>query len=64
MYTHPTYDRLHALHLSGMLHALEHQEQHPEIAAMPSWNVSGSSSTRNGACAIKNACNRVCARPG
>ena len=35
MYTHPTYDRLRALHLSGMLHALEHQEQHPEIAALP-----------------------------
>ena len=35
MYTHPTYDRLRALHLSGMLYALEHQEQHPEIAAMP-----------------------------
>ncbi|MHB1632863.1 MAG: IS21-like element helper ATPase IstB [Acidithiobacillus sp.] len=35
MYTHPTYDRLRTLHLSGMLHALEHQEQHPEITAMP-----------------------------
>lgn len=35
MYTHPTYDRLRTLHLIGMLHALEHQEQHPEITAMP-----------------------------
>ena len=34
MLTHPTIDRLHALGLTGMAHALEEQRRQPDLAQL------------------------------